>query len=1649
MVKKDKITYEKTKSIIEIFPDSPDFDWKIYGHKKEPENIEEKIESWNQHLTTRWEEFEHNKKSSIYKYYGHIYDEPSQRTIKVPEGETPSGNFNPMADDLRKAITYRLQNFSNDKKNGWRIFEKITGWYDVEAIDEVVAEDRKKMLRYFVDSLATDEYISRYDPLTNKEAITPVSSSGMMEPIEYMFPLGDADTDYLHYVVLESESKELIIEDDISIRIIIKREILENIINSSSEVMEKKILGKLMNKYKKQFRPRIDFVREELNKWIPEYNTLFLTEGIKSLNNELEALPFQQLEEEPGDGKLVETYKKILVSSLLKKIKDKDLKRGLQKRKPPEKKKKGGQLWPQSKGGEYSLWITADPFEMLTKSTGRAWSEKSASCENWDGCFARGPVSDFKYGNCCVWVYKRGNTEYRQEIGRFILRWANAYKGGDFIGRDVGVEIQVYPKDPSQSPWGFNILGAIGRILKDAGLLNYDYCVTPYIFEGYSDKAGSGNVKIEYDSKIFLKGIGEVEVGDANALVVMANDERMSYGDSGYILNYGNENALLALSMNPIVWAYENTIRRLVNRCLDLEAGNQIVRFLVESNVANFEFIQGIVDNIDLFDEHYGDPLHRGNVCQGLLRNGRCNEGTHYAMQKAHSGYTVDGIDVGGIDEMVYLALFDTNSTLTGDDNYPPMITTIPTEMLDSIVDKLVSNKLSGDKQKRLEIWLERYARNERVLYMDSSPREQKLYKRYREFLVGMKHLMFCPNLSLKSFGKMLTEFKHLYSKYGQRPGVFGECLKTVRNFMGVIISLPFNNEDDWGYCEEYNGIYVGMGNTYNALRYHKFDRQSKRTVVVAAEIWPELVTLNVDGNSPIGIESLLLKNLRVTLAYESLWQNRKELDIDPLSFMSRLMDNKDNSLSVPNRFITPKKEIAILKELSVNYIQLIKESYNYNQENSILRTKEDISLGAIDYLLSDPELIQAIGYNYVATWLNTTEQFLLFEKLVFQEGIGDYYSKGFGFFGGRASQSFEELPKAWNSKNRKDLMRFYRETENIDILQVAACGGISQIGGLVKNQDIPSYLQSALIESQSISGEVSAPWEEISKMYGGSYSEYLDIITNSLVMNTNLDVQLVSELIGQSSELDESLAKNGNIKYNQDFIEKILNINPLWLLNNKHLNPIQYKEIVDYYTGHFVTFPPEERERFNTFIKKRFTKSGGLKAILKKTYRPEITAEEFEDIFEGLEPDHIFDAVVGEAQDGEEVWQYSYDEALGVIQTFFTDYPWLKFWRGGTYKKAMGLPSDNNGADIGKKGEPMALVDSPILIERPQIIITMDMFEKEDEVWERNFQSIKHIQTIVVNEEDELITIEGKDLLSGNKFNQEFTDISQLYEFILPEEREDEDKWRRGIVLVLYDGYKESDIKEIPHWRVKLTKDEFNTSLVDIASNPNHTITLLTSIGDKLEEIKSVGTLYSPIEPIPANIENLFAAIDQADSWTVNFINQFKKELFKTGGFYLNSTNLTPSTKILELSLSLDNVEIRKELGIPHRDISDLQAWILTNFGSKVPIDYIYQMMGHARADVFIKAKARTIREERIREYIDFVTRDVLPEINDAEEGTHNIMWLNFESPKMNNLLLEYVNIKEPNDSEKQEQLLSDITEGHQNIGLEEIIKVVEEERV
>jgi hypothetical protein len=499
------VSYRKRESVKEIFPDNPEYDWSETGTN--PSTVGERAAEWFNMIKESFETFEHDKKSSIFREYGHDYSDKENRTIKMPNGTVPSGNVNRMQEQLPQALRYRVENFTNTEVNGWRVFENITGWYDVEAIDEETLVERQNTLDRFLELLSEDVYLSEYDPLTDKKAITEISATGSMKPIQYMFPLGVEDTTFLHYVVFEPEVLEAKIESEDEIRTIITYEIASAIDSTGQQLNPKRGLGVVMSKHGAILRPYIKQVQQMVMETVSEQNDMFDDKGSEAFSEFFSKLPVPEIRETVvNEDKLVETYKKITVSSLLKKVREKPLVKRMERIKTPEEGRAGGPSWPQSAGGNYTLWITTNPFEMLTKSTGRRWSERNQSCENWDGCYAEGPVSDIKYGNCIVWVYKTGEEAYRQEIGRFILRWGDKYKSGDKVGVDIGVEAQVYPKDPRQSPWGFALLGAIGQILKDSGYLEYESCKTPYKFMGYSDKAGAGKSRITYDSKIFLNG---------------------------------------------------------------------------------------------------------------------------------------------------------------------------------------------------------------------------------------------------------------------------------------------------------------------------------------------------------------------------------------------------------------------------------------------------------------------------------------------------------------------------------------------------------------------------------------------------------------------------------------------------------------------------------------------------------------------------------------------------------------------------------------------------------------------------------------------------------------------------------------------------------------------------------------------------------------------------------------------------------------------------------------------------------------------------------------------------------------------------------------------------------------------------------------
>ena len=976
MASGDSVTYTKRESLIEIFPDNPAYKWSAAMSGK---SVEEKNLWWYKKLKKRFETFEHDKKSSIYRYYGHDYDDESGRVIKMPSGHMSSGNTNRMTEQLPEALEYRTKNFDNPKKNGWRIFEKITGKYDVEAADEETLKERLRTLGRFTELIKEDEFLTRYDPLTNKEAITQIGAEGLMNPIEYTFPLGIENTDFLHYLVYEPEVVKAEIENESQIDDIVRYEILNYIDIRSEPLMPKRGIGVVMSKHGNTLRPHIGYISK-----------LLATMELPNTQDEI------------NEDVLVESYKKISVGALLKKVKSKALLKRLDRIKPPSEGKAGGVTWPVSAGGDYMLWITTDPFEMLTKSTGRKWSERNASCENWDGCYAEGPVSDVKYGNCIVWVYKKGDEEYRHEIGRFILRWGESYKEGAKIGYDVGVEAQVYPKDPRESPWGFNLLGAIGNILKDAGLLNYDTCRTPYKYMGYSDKAGSGKVKISYDSKIFLKGQGEVEVGNANALVSMASDEALSYADSGYVLNYGNTQALLALSQNPVVWIYENTIRRLFTRALDLEEGSQIFRFLIDSSVANFDWITGTLDTVGIFDENYLNPLNISQSYLGfLLRSPLCTDEAHRQILQSHPGF--EGLSGNSIPlwALAYLNLME--GTLTEN----PILTTAPSDILDSITDEVIQKHFMDGI---IDYMSPRYG------LQDLPKQETNRFKRFGIKMLAMKQLIYQPKLSLKSYAKLLTDFNKIWNKRLNNGGEFDKQLNILKKHFAITLCLPLQNHDDWGYLNSFGSISLGMQNTDsgfrdistivdgNEIHYPIYSRQSAGTYKRMMDIYPELIGSNFNGNTALKIldidsntvgedskvfQGLMLRNVRDAGAFKELFKNP---EVPRFELLNRLTNPKKQDESIVNPFLNARNYGLIYR--GIRDMAGLQYSYTPKIDSSTWIIRDSMPSEIVDYLLTSPEQwITKIGVGAFSQWLRTPQQFNQFMEIILLEAIGSYSS--------------------------------------------------------------------------------------------------------------------------------------------------------------------------------------------------------------------------------------------------------------------------------------------------------------------------------------------------------------------------------------------------------------------------------------------------------------------------------------------------------------------------------------------------------------------------------------------------------------------------------------------------------------------------------
>lgn len=1624
MAKGDSVTYSKRESTKEIFPDNPEFVWED-GVVNSTLSEEESVERWFEMLKERFETFEHDKKSSIFKYYGHDYDDPEKRVIKMPDGVMSSGNNNRMKQQLAEALKYRHKNFNNDKNNGWEVFEKITGKYDVEAADEKTLKERMKLLTRFCELLQEDEFITTYDPVTGKEAITQIDASGSMKPIEYGFPLGLENTDFLHYVVFEPEVIKAEITDDTQIDDIVRFEILNYIDVNDAQIAPKRAIGVVMSKHGNVLRPHIKYVQSIIGEIVDEYNKLLDVEGSKEVSNKLGTIELPQTQNIVNDDKLVETFKKISVAAILKKIKSKALIKRLDRIKPPSEGKSGGVSWPVSAGGNYMLWITTDPFEMITKSTGRKWSERNLSCENWDGCYAEGPVSDVKYGNCIVWVYKQGEEEYRHEIGRFILRWGESYKGDKKVGIDIGVEAQVYPKDPRESAWGFNLLGAIGMILKDSGLLDYEYCKSPYVYRGYSDKAGSGNVRINYDSKIFLRGQGEVDVGNANALVTMASDENLSYADSGYVLNYGNEQALLALSQNPVVWIYENTIRRLFARALDLEVGPQIIRFLIDSPVANYDWLRGTLDTIEIFDDNYDSISSRTSFLPYMMRNPLCSDSMHEAILATHPGFNVQtlmGLDkeyIVPIWAIGYLDLY--RGTL--DQN--PIITTTPKEILEMITEEVTQTRfMENMNYGGFGILTEP---NE----IDSA-RSIKLAKKYHNKMMAMKQLIYQPKLPLKSFAKLLTDFGKLWNKRLNDEGIFDKELNILRKHFAIIICLPLQNPNGWGWISNFGGLNLGMDNIDlscrdisvvvdgNEIRYPVYTRQSSGTIKRIIDIFPELVQPEAEGE----FAGLLLRNIRDAGGFKELFRN-SEVDNNYLLFNLQNPIVKDES--IVNPFIT-KRNFKTLFDSMTNY-DLIQFSY-INKSTKIRR--ENLPVEIVDEILRDDILLLDIGVDTVAKFLTKPEQFKLFCIVVEELAIGDY-------------QIIEDEVgvvevKGWTDipEDERDYIKHYDNIENIYLFSLAGLG-------LSTNQRITDFVQYIILYH----------WRDLNEIFEGDYDVLYDGICLNLSKNLNISLDSVETLLSRDydSTLRNEIIKNSRIKLGDNILEEMLAENPTNLLSNYNINIKTYKNIYKTWLKVIKQIPVTKPTRFRD----RFTRGNDN---LSTTRRDEYTRNDY--------------------------------NPMRYVKSNLESYEWIRYWRGGNSKKALGLPKDyHNVAPMNlEKGRPMSIIDEPQPILYNQVIFTANIQKLDDgRIWV-NSPTIKYIKSVSV--EDDLIHVtgskneigenlifmkEGDDdalemrerflnyvstFLSESDMEQleegstsitqqttvdyeaTYNNFDEMYGYIPVERRPNpEIKWEHDLIIVMFDSFNPEDQISLPDWRMNISWTETRETIKTVLKNPKFSnkdvMQILEETISKTDaswRFKSGGG-----ETRDYTINKILKAVDSLNLWTSELINEYIK-LIMMMGLYDEYQNMLPTTMLFDITLSENSDEFREKLGIGIEYAERIQLWILSQkFETIIPISYIYECITRPNISANVKTRAKRIREKRLGEYLNLMRRDEDIQVNDAEEK-HPHEWRIYNS-EINSLLISYCEQMYPYDIKLQEQLMEGLISGNINVGVDEMIRV------
>ena len=1530
MVEKgDKIEYKILKQEPIIEPDNPNYKWDEIDYEPDEDEI---IDRWFEKVKLQFETWDHHEKSELFKRGYRDYSDVLTRTMGLPTGRDGFENENPVSQNLKEALAYRVFNYDKSPQNGWKVFDDICGDYELTLVDNDVLIERQSKMAKWLKWINEAPELTAIDPLTN-EIVKGLPEND--SKIVYYFPQGLANTTMLHYKVYEEVKGARIIEDifteDISnaatyfaLLQIEKHGDIKNPMSLIGPMMRIPIFEGQHASIKPKLDGAIETAKGIIENSVDwsDYNDI-----IEKIKHKAPTY---------GVATLELTTKEIAPRQLLKRVTDNPLLIKLQANRPPASEKdNGGKLWPEYRGGKFLLRFTNEAFDLLTKATGRKWGWKEESCETWNGCFGRGPASDIHYGNCIIWIFEMDDgksypEDYKQwnhdEIGRIMIRWGEGMDSdANPVGIKVGIEPGAYPK---QAAWTKNMIKAIGLILKDAGLFNYETCRTPYRYMGYSDYMSEGRTRINYRGLTYRQADGsliDLTLDDVDLYLLIAIDPLLNKFQASDVLELGSEPSKMALAQNQAIWAMPDKIRGLIRWGEMSGRIEEVINFLLQHEVIDPELVMTWAEKLPAYAPNYRTMDTMDNIVYTIMNHPMLTDELQRRLRANHDGFEKDGEFVGTFDEVMYLRL--NRMRLFGTENHIPLVKA-PTDILDSIVDMVIAGDFS-DSSARRDI-----QREETEEGIKHGPKEiSDLFWDNYDYLGSIYALISAPNLSMQSHIRLIQSFSTWYSinwsaraDADEHEWVDAQIDKVIQAIQSSII-YPLQESSDWGYHTTPLG--VDYSEWPNEWRYQKEDKQNMYSVMAMSKI--------------IGLSScihLLQYNIRSQDVYQYLWKNRKRFNLNPIAFTMDMQNRKYmDAIPTKNKWITSSIFTkAIIQQKAGDDKKLASLKYSFDNTSIHFEYNEKIfrttlPQGVIRRILTKhPQFMDIIGLETIATWLGTPEEFYMFETYVFQKAIGNKFIK--------KPRTFLEYP---TPTSPEEWMQWSNFIENLSCLQNAACGGDYGEGGLSTNTSLPEIQQSQLLLKEGNSN-----WRGISDKYGGNYESYLITIITNLLGNPNISTSTLEWILDNYPEYKAEILNNPNIPASA--LAEYLKLEPFKALENKGLDSSTLYQHMNYIMDAlWMDLPTHDTNRFEDHII------------------------------------HNDDSIDKELQ-SYLVHGNSIREWLGIYGRGLYNYEWLRFWRGGTSLQRMGLPSGQNLSPKGDGGEgvPMALVEEPIIIDGPHIIYTIDLIQNED-----GKNVISQIVTRRIEEIDILengnIKVKGKKRPNRRfrDFEETYQDAAEMYGWIPPEKRKHHKatKWKNSIVLVSTDILSEVKVNDIPVWRMaNMTNEQLQNFPKQVLSHPNITDEIIINMvqhyvmnDGESWAFKSKGLLRSSYFAVRAS--DIFETIALLDKWSPKIIKKFSHYLLSTdNGIKIRDyNNVKPTNLMRELAMG-DNELLMHKYGFndPYA-LNEFRAWVLRAFKDTIPIDFVYSMISDRNTEGVsdsVRERAMEVRNARIQEF-------------------------------------------------------------------------------